>query len=233
MEYFELWKGGVRLAQSDKAMAVTTDSVLLADFAFIPKSAKICDLGAGGGILALILLFRSKNTAADLVELSAEACGAARENVALNGFESRAEVINADLRLHRGRYDLVITNPPYFAPTGGRSPDDERRSRRTELTAALYDVCEAGARLLGDGGRFAMVYPAQRMAEALRALSENKLEPKRLRLVEARIGAKPSVFLVECVRSGKPGLVVEPTLILKNPDGTDTDEVKKIYHIGE
>ncbi|MBR0063151.1 MAG: tRNA1(Val) (adenine(37)-N6)-methyltransferase, partial [Oscillospiraceae bacterium] len=102
-----------------------------------------------------------------------------------------------------------------------------------EKSASLEDVADAAARLLGDGGRFAFVYPAQRLSEAMTALTLRRLEPKRLRLVQARLDARPSVFLMECVKSGRPGLVVEPALILRNVDGSDTDEARKIYHLGE
>ena len=86
------------------------------------------------------------------------------------------------------------------------------------------------AGLLGTGGKFCMVYPAFRMAQALCTLSAHRLEPKRLRLVQERRDSAPSVFLVECRRDGKPGLTVEPTLIIREPDGTETQEVRDIYH---
>ena len=233
MEYFELWRGGVRLIKTEKAMPVTTDSVLLGDFASLPRGGSFCDLGCGGGILALTLLYRYPKASAALVELDEEACRVARENVALNGMEERAEVINCDLRDFRGRYQLVISNPPYFPISGGQSESDARNAQRLEKSASLEDVADAAARLLGDGGRFVFVYPAQRLSEAMTALTLRRLEPKRLRLVQARADSRPSVFLMECVKSGKPGLVVEPALILRNADGTDTEEARKIYHLGE
>jgi tRNA1Val (adenine37-N6)-methyltransferase len=145
----------------------------------------------------------------------------------------RAEVVNCDLRDFRGRYQLVISNPPYFPVTGGESGSPARNAQRLEKSASLDYVADAAARLLGDGGRFAFVYPAQRLSEAIAALTVRRLEPKRLRLVQARADARPSVFLMECVKSGKPGLTVEPALVLRNADGTDTDEARKIYHLGE
>lgn len=228
-----MWRGGVRLIKTEKAMPVTTDSVLLGDFASLPRGGSFCDLGCGSGILALTLLYRYPKASAALVELDEEACRVAQENIALNGVEARAEVVNCDLRDFRGRYQLVISNPPYFPISGGQSESDARNAQRLEKSASLEDVADAASRLLGDGGRFAFVYPAQRLSEAMTALTLRRLEPKRLRLVQARLDARPSVFLMECVKSGRPGLVVEPALILRNADGSDTDEARKIYHLGE
>ena len=75
-----------------------------------------------------------------------------------------------------------------------------------------------------------MVHRAERLAEIMCLLSENGLEPKRLRLVAHSQMHEPSLILIEARRGGKPGLKIMPTLILRNDDGTETDEVLKIYH---
>ena len=62
------------------------------------------------------------------------------------------------------------------------------------------------------------------------AMSRRGLEPKRLRLVCHRADSAPSLVLVEGRRGGRPGLKVLPALLLQNPDGTETEEVLRIYH---
>jgi tRNA1(Val) A37 N6-methylase TrmN6 len=62
------------------------------------------------------------------------------------------------------------------------------------------------------------------------ATCESGLEPKRLRLVQHKAASAPILFLVEGRRGGKPGLKIEPPLILANHDGSDTAEIKEIYH---
>ena len=62
-------------------------------------------------------------------------------------------------------------------------------------------------------------------------MSAAGLEPKRMRLVAARPGAAPSLVLAEGRRGGKPGLTVEPTLLLREPDGSPTAEYRRIYHL--
>ena len=60
--------------------------------------------------------------------------------------------------------------------------------------------------------------------------AEYGLEPKRLRFVCSRAGAAPSLILMEGRRGAKPGLTVQPPLVLARDDGKETDELRSIYH---
>lgn len=233
MTNFALWPGGPVMEKSRDAAPIGTDSVVLADFVRITGKKRGLDMGTGSGILALLLLERLPGVTMTLVDIVPEAADLARRNMALNGLTARAEVICGDLRQMTGPFDFIITNPPYYPVTGGKSPDDNRAKARDEGLCTLPELCGAAARLLKNGGKFYMVYPVSRMAEAFCELSGAGLEPKRLRLVQGRADTPPSVFLAECARGGKRGMTAEPTLVLKNPDGADTAEVKRIYHLGE
>ncbi len=235
METFELWPSGPVMEKSRDAEPVTTDSVLLAAFPALGSVERAADFGCGSGVISLILAARSPRLRVDMVEIDPAAAALAERNTALNGLQERLRVLNRDLRTLRetqvGKYQLIVSNPPYFQVGSGSSPEEGRRCAREERLCTMAELAEAAARLLGDGGRLAVVYPAERLAEAMRVFSCHGLEPKRLRLVEARAGKAPSAALLECRRGGRPGLRVEPSLTLKNPDGTDTAEVKRIYHL--
>ncbi len=214
---------------------VTTDSVLLGHFPSLTGVTRAMDLGCGSGVLGLILAARSEKICVDMVELDPAAAAVCAENVAKNGLSGRLRVLNRDLRSlterEVGKTQLIVSNPPYYPVGAGTAPEEGRRQAREELSCTLSDLARTAFRLLKEGGRMALVYPCGRLAEALRIMSETGLEPKRLRLVQARRDTAPSVALIECRRGGKPGLRVEPVLILKNPDGTDTAEVRTIYHL--
>ncbi len=235
MEYFELWDGGPVMEGSRDAEPVTTDSVLLANFPSLSGVRRAADFGCGSGVLGLILAARSKTVKIDLVEIAPAAADAAARNVELNGLGDRLRVLRRDLRTLReaevGKYQLIISNPPYFPVGSGTAPAAGRQVAREERECTLSELARTASRLLGDGGRLAVAYPSERLAEAVCALSGAGLEPKRLRLVQTRLQSAPFLALLECRRGGKPGLSVEPVLILKNPDGTDTGEVRKIYRL--
>ena len=69
----------------------------------------------------------------------------------------------------------------------------------------------------------------ERLAELLETLRRSGLEPKRLRLVQHDAASAPSLLLLESRRGGRPGLAVEPTLLLRDADGRETDETRRIY----
>ena len=133
--------------------------------------------------------------------------------------------------LPAGSFDLVVANPPYFAAGSGyTSPDPMRAHARDERTCTMQDICAAMAYLTRWGGSAALVHRPERLSELLCALTAAGLEPKRLRTVAHTAHAAPSLVLVEARRGGKPGLKLLPPLALCAPDGTDSEEIRRIYH---
>ena len=86
-------------------------------------------------------------------------------------------------------------------------------------------------RLLRGKGRFAMIYPAPRMLEAMQGLSEARLEPKRVRLVYPAVNKPANLVLIEAMKDAKPMLHHMPPLIVYREDGSMTDELQWIYHL--
>ena len=231
----ELWAGGPVFRQ-DPGARLSTDSVLLADFVPLRCAARGIDLGCGAGILSLLLLCRGEKLHMTGLELREEAAALARENLTQNGLGERSEIRTGDIREHRslfahGSFDLAVANPPYFASgSGASSPDPARAGAREERDCSLPELCAAAAFLLPTGGRFCLVYRPERLAELFVCMSGSGLEPKRLRFVSARAEAAPSLVLVEARRGGRPGLVVEPPLVLQDAQGKESGEVRRIYH---
>lgn len=103
------------------------------------------------------------------------------------------------------------------------------RTARTEATCTLTELCSAAARILRWDGRFCLVHKPERLTDLLCAMREAALEPKRLRFVCSKPGAAPSLVLAEGCRGGRPGLTVEPPLLLRQADGSPTAELDAIY----
>ncbi len=234
MNFQELWPGGPRFAQAEH-FKLGTDSILLADFVRPGGRRRGIDLGCASGILSLLLLTRSESLHMTGLELQPQAAALAEENMAQNALSCRSRILCGDIRQHRslfpsGSFDLIVANPPYFpVERGALPPDGARAAARGETDCRLTELCEAAAFLCPTGGSFSLVYRPERMAELFCCLSAHGLEPKRLRLVAKRAEAAPSLILVEARRGGKPGLQVEAPLILQNPDGSETEEVRRIY----
>lgn len=232
----ELWPEGPKFIRDTEAFRLGTDSVLLADFASCGHARRACDLGSGTGVIALLLAWNNKHLSADGIELQPDWAEIARKNAQLNHLEERMHIITGDLREHRsllkaGEYDLVVSNPPYYPSGSGRSSDLKvTATAREERFCTISDVCAAASYLTRWGGRFALVHKPERLAEIICALTQNGLEPKRLRFVQYKSGAAPNLILIESRRGGNPSLKIESPLILTDDNGRDTAEIKRIYH---
>ena len=234
-DFVELWQSGPRFAQSEH-FKLGTDSVLLADFVNAASRKNGIDLGCGSGILPLLLLNKTEKLRMTGLEINAEAAEIAAENLLENGFAERSEIIVGDIRAHRslftsGEFDLVVSNPPYFADGSGiKSPNADRAAARGESLCTLEDICAAASYLCRTGGAFFMVHRAERLTDALCLLRQYGLEPKRLRTVSHSAEKEPSLVLIEARRGGNAGLKIMPPLFIHAPDGSETEEILRIYH---
>ena len=228
---------GLRVIQSRDAFRFGMDSVLLADFARVRRGSRVCDLGTGTGILPLLLYGRASDLTCDAVEIQRDAAERAERSMALNGLEDKIRVHCRDLRkirdfLPHGAYDLVICNPPYSAEGASiPSPKPALRTARQDAACTLGNVAAAASWLLKSRARLTLMLPAARLSEAFDTLRGCRLEPKRLRFTHANAFRPARLALIEAMLDVNPGLIVEPPLLIKNPDGADTDEIRRIYHL--
>ena len=200
-----------QLRQCDHLPKLGTDSKLLAQFATLHRREKVFDLGCGVGVLGVLLAQRKRDLTLDSAELAVY-------NLAANGLTGT--IRQGDLNDYRqwaprpGGYDLVISNPPYFAPNTGKTAEGARKTARSEEACTVEGLCAAAGWLLHTGGRFALCYRAERLAALFSALERSGIEPKRLQLVQHSLTHPPKIVLVEGVRMGRPGLKVLPTLFV-------------------
>ena len=191
------------LEQPEGVFPLGGDTLALGAFATVRPHWRVCDLGTGSGALLLLLSGREPALTLTGVELDSTAAQAAQNNLTANGLVG--QVLCCDLRsapLPAGQFDLVISNPPYFAVDSGTSGG----STRAEETCTLEELCASAARLVKNGGRFSLCHRPERLVDLLCALREHGLEPKRLKLLSHSSSHSPSTVRVEAVRQGKPGL---------------------------
>lgn len=236
MEHWESLKpGGLRFVWADELFRPGTDTFLLSSLPRLKPGLRVCDLGSGTGLLGLLLLQRQPDLTVTGVEIRPEAAALLSRAAMENGLTDRLFACRGDLRrirslLPAGSFDLVVCNPPYYAPGTGALPQSEvLQNARAETVCTLEELCRAAGWLLRWGGSLCLVHKPERLTDLLCALRSAALEPKRLRGVCPRAGEAPSLVLLEARRGGKPGLAWEPPLILATAEGRPTAELDRIY----
>jgi tRNA1Val (adenine37-N6)-methyltransferase len=230
-ETYTLFNGGLRLHQPARGPRTSVDAVLLADF-LAPGGEPIAELGLGNGAASLAALYLGRAPSAWGIEIQRDLAELALLGAKTGGF--KLEVRIGDLRRRddlgeAGRFTGVIANPPYRAPSDGRSsPDEGRDAARREVRANLGDFLDAAAWLLAGGGRLTLVYATRRLAELLGELRARRLEPRRMRLVHPAQNRPARLILVESVRGGGVELDVLPPLVTHGADGDYTEEMEAI-----
>lgn len=235
----------IKLYQREKGYRFSLDALLVESFVRVTRANMIADLGAGSGIIGLLLALRYPEAKVFLVEIQKGLFELARRNIEINGLSERVFAANADITaigqkgavnaampagFKAGGFDLVVSNPPFRAPSAGRlSVDEERAIARHELAVTLRHLAQAASRLLKNGGRFCMIHHPERLPEIIETLQSAGLMPKRLRFAHGGIDAVSKMVLVESIKGARGGLVVEKPLVVYGADGSYTAEVAKMY----
>lgn len=211
---------------------LSTDSMVLAHFIKLPRSAKVLDLGSGCGTLGVLLCAKDPECTVTGFELTEHAHRAAQENIRVNGLQSRMESICADLRqipeaLPQGSFSLCVSNPPYFSggPVSHRTP-----LARREDGCTLAELLKSAAWALKYGGDLYLVHRPERLGEIIALAAPFRLEAKRLGLLRHKEGQRPNLILLQLRKGGKPGLSWEE-ITLYDKSGIPTEEYRAIYHI--
>ena len=207
--------------------------------------SRFADVGAGVGAVALAILLRRPDAAADLIELDADLAALAGDNAKRNGLAERARVLALDVCDPRARteaglvaapVEAVVTNPPFFDAGAVRVSPDEARARAYVFAgeagnSPLVAWIRACLAILAPGGRFVMIHRPDALP-AILAAADKRLGALALLPVHPRLGASACRLLITGVKGSKAPLRVAPGLVLHEADGRLTPEADAI-HRGE
>lgn len=147
--------------QQDRcAMKVGTDGVLLG--AWAPGGKRILDIGAGTGLISLMMAQRFPEATVVGIDLDADACSQAGENVAASPFADRVNIVHCALQNFEasGLFDAIVSNPPFFV-NSMKNPDNKRTMARHTDSLPFRDLFQGVKSLLSDEGVFSAIVPAE------------------------------------------------------------------------
>ena len=145
------------------AMKVGTDGILLGAWSPVSRAKRILDIGTGSGLVSLMLAQRTADDVViDAIELDEQAATQAQENAQASPWASRLLVQQADViewsPVQTLRYDLIVSNPPYFEQ-GVECATPQREQARYTTTLDHSALLESAAALITEDGFFCVILP--------------------------------------------------------------------------
>ncbi|MDO9036914.1 MAG: methyltransferase [Lutibacter sp.] len=179
------------ILQDKTAMKVGTDGVLLGAWAnldFYPNS--ILDIGAGTGLIALMMAQRCDAETIDAIELNDAAYEQTVENFEASDWGDRLFCYHASLDEFTDeideKYDFIISNPPFYTSTYKELPEDRAMARHAE-SLTYVDLLNSTAKLLSESGNCAFIIPFEEEENFLKIAEENQLYPNRITRVKGAV----------------------------------------------
>ena len=212
---------GLKLIQNPQRFCFGVDAVLLSDFAKIKPGESVLDLGTGNGILPLLFSGKTKGGHFTGLEIQQANVEMARRSVSLNSLEEKIQIIQGDIKeageiFAPAFFDVIVTNPPYMTVTHGKKNlQSEKTIARHEVLCNLDDILRNAMSLLQDRkGRFYMIHRPNRLAEIMVKMNHYDIQPKRLQFIHPKLDKEPTMVLVEGLRGGRMGMIIEPPIIM-------------------
>lgn len=235
-----MFNGAVICKQHRYGYRFSIDAVLTAHFHQLSEEEVVLDLGAGCGIISLILRYRwgKKISSLCALEYQAQLVRLINDNFKTNGFVDTCMCIEGDVKgirhiIKPESYSFVVCNPPFYSPSSGRSSvGEEAKIARHEVHGNLKDFVNAAAWSVKNGGTVVFIYPAEQFTRLAETLSVARLEIKKTQFIYSYPDVTKSarLVLVKCIKNGGKGVVVKPPFyIYVEKNGEYSKEMQNLY----
>lgn len=146
-------------------MKVNTDAVLLGAWVTPNGSKNILDIGTGTGVIALMLAQKSKAKII-AIDIDKESIEQAKANVSQSVFNN-IEMIHLSFQdltqTSQQKFDLIVTNPPYFIGSLKNNTNNKTNARHTDMLS-FEDIIAGVKKLLDEKGKFCLILPTKEAA---------------------------------------------------------------------
>ena len=209
-------------------MKIGTDAILLGRWVEVNSDDDVLDIGTGCGLLPLMLAQKGIKSA-DAVEIDHDSYEEAAQNFSNSAWKSRLFAINDDIKRYAEsctkKYDLVVSNPPFFF--GDNIPEKEKKGlARHTNTLSYNDLLISVKKLLKPDGRFALVLPARESLTFLKdAENQGFFLKKEMKIVPIE-GKEPNRINMQLVVN-QVDKVESETFVLRHQDHSFTKEYKE------
>ncbi len=187
--------------QNRCAMKIGTDGVLLGAWTSIEnRPFSILDIGAGTGILSLMLAQRYPAEIIDAIEIDDDAYEQCVDNFEASPWGDRLFCYHASLEEFTeeidDKYDLIISNPPFYSEDY-KTDDKQRDMARFQDAMPLDHLIESVSKLLSEEGTFSVIIPFKEQEKLIKSALSSKLYPNRITHVKGNSTSQIKRSLIE------------------------------------
>lgn len=179
-------------------MKVGTDSVLIGAWSDVSSARRALDVGTGCGVIALMLAQRGHGLKVDAVDIDHDSIVEANGNFTRSPWGDRVNAIEGDFTAveYPEKYDLIVSNPPFF--TNGVLPSGMARMNARHTCSLTYrDLLTRAKSLLADAGKIAIVSPVDASKEILEVCGDILLYVSKVTFIVPIEGMEPKRILWE------------------------------------
>lgn len=233
MQYTEdsIWSKGIKVLQPLKGYRFALDAVLLAHFVKTNMEDRILEIGAGTGVVTILITKLNRFRSVAAIEIQTELADLCRKNFELN--EVPGEIYETDLKdlskiLPVASFDQIYSNPPYRkSGTGRLNPSSQKAIARHEIRMKLEDLFESANMFLKRTGRLTVILPAFRESDFLELTSRYQFHHQQWKYVHSFVDAEPAFFLATVGKS-QADIVRHPRLVIYETPGNYTPEMQSL-----
>jgi tRNA1(Val) A37 N6-methylase TrmN6 len=161
------------------------------------------DVGAGSGVLGLLVARDHPRVTLEAVEMQAEFVQYASKNAEVNHIDY--QISHTDFRAFESPYlyDYIISNPPFYHEGASRSEDAMIATARSNTSLPLKDFFTKVSKLLAPKGHFVFCYDPQQFGLICAALQKVNMRVVDVQFVHPKIDRKASLVMLHVRKNSK------------------------------
>lgn len=217
------------LYQPESGYCYNSDSIFLYDFinSLKPKG-KVLDVGAGCGVVGLLVARDNPKVELEAVEVQEDFCIYSTINARVNKIEYKLHKSNF-LELDEGvKYDYIISNPPFYHDGVTKSQNEMLFYARYNSNLPMDGFFKKVSRMLKPNSHFIFCYDASQFGLICAELQRVNLRAVDVRFIHPKIDKKASLVMIHARNGSKSMMKILPPFI--SFEGEEfSQEAKEIY----
>jgi len=216
----------IKIFQPKNGFRFTTDSILLAGFVKDTTYKKVIEIGAGTGVISVLLAKFFKIEKIYAVEIQKESYELLCKTIEVNNLQEIIIPVNIDIKEFKPRenVDMIISNPPYRkGDTGYTSNSEQKKLARFTFSLTIEDIFKFSKSYLKTGGYLYLSFIADRLSDLFQYTRSYSIEPKRLKILYPEINKKGRLAFMEYRKGAGAEMTIEPPLFHK-VNGVETEQ---------